>query len=132
MPAPLKAPDLGEWLGITGAVMSGVFGYYMLIGAVRTGEMSVVTPFRYTRLIFALILGWIAFGEAPDGATLIGGAVIVGSGSKAAGAERLPRAMIDGYLGAVPQGQPTLRAALAKRPKVLATVGHLLDPFAER
>ena len=59
-------------------------------------------------------------------------AVIVGSGSKAAGAERLPRAMIDGYLGAVPQGQPTLRAALAKRPKVLATVGHLLDPFAER
>ncbi len=80
MPAPLKAPDLGEWLGITGAVMSGVFGYYMLIGAVRTGEMSVVTPFRYTRLIFALILGWIAFGEAPDGATLIGGAVIVGSG----------------------------------------------------
>jgi drug/metabolite transporter (DMT)-like permease len=80
MPAPLKAPDMGEWLGITGAVMSGVFGYYMLIGAVRTGEMSVVTPFRYTRLIFALILGWIAFGEAPDGATLIGGAVIVGSG----------------------------------------------------
>jgi hypothetical protein len=38
--------------------------------------------------------------------------------------------MIEGYLGAVPQGQTTLRAALAKRPKVLAKVGHLLDPFA--
>ncbi|HMQ66295.1 MAG TPA: hypothetical protein PJ992_08395 [Arachnia sp.] len=59
-------------------------------------------------------------------------AVIVGSRAKSAGAARLPRAMIDGYLGAVPQGQPTLRAALAKRPKVLAEVGHLLDPFAER
>lgn len=57
-------------------------------------------------------------------------AVIVGSGSRGAGAERLPRTMIEGYLGAVPQGQTTLRAALAKRPKVLAKVGHLLDPFA--
>jgi drug/metabolite transporter (DMT)-like permease len=40
----------------------------------------VVTPFRYTRLVFALILGAAVFGERPDAATLLGSAVIVASG----------------------------------------------------
>ncbi|MFT3689243.1 DMT family transporter [Paenirhodobacter sp.] len=76
----LVPPTPAQWGLICGAVLCGVVGYYMLIASVRIGEMSVITPFRYTRLIFALILGWLAFGEAPDAATLIGGAVIVGSG----------------------------------------------------
>jgi drug/metabolite transporter (DMT)-like permease len=46
----------------------------------RMGEVSVVTPFRYTRLVFALILGATVFGERPDAATLLGSAVIVASG----------------------------------------------------
>lgn len=74
------APTQAQWGGISAAVLFGVAGYYMLIASVRIGEISVITPFRYTRLIFALILGWLAFHETPDTATLIGGAVIVGSG----------------------------------------------------
>jgi drug/metabolite transporter (DMT)-like permease len=46
----------------------------------RTGEISVVTPFRYTRLVFALVLGFTVFGERPDAMMLAGCAVIVGSG----------------------------------------------------
>jgi drug/metabolite transporter (DMT)-like permease len=46
----------------------------------RVGEVAVVTPFRYTRLLFALILGFLIFAERPDAATLIGGAIIVASG----------------------------------------------------
>ena len=46
----------------------------------RTGEVGVVTPFRYTRLLFALIVGYTLFGERPDALTLIGSAVIVGCG----------------------------------------------------
>ena len=43
----------------------------------RTGEVSAVTPFRYTRLVFALVLGVAVFGERPDLPTLIGSAMIV-------------------------------------------------------
>ena len=47
----------------------------------RTGEVSVVTPFRYTRLLFAMILGVLVFGETPDLMTLLGSALIVASGA---------------------------------------------------
>lgn len=68
------------WIWSIAGTITGVLGYYALIAAVRIGEISVVTPFRYTRLIFAVLIGWIAFSEPPTTATLIGGAVIVASG----------------------------------------------------
>jgi drug/metabolite transporter (DMT)-like permease len=46
----------------------------------RVGEVSLVTPFRYTRLLFALILGTLVFAERPDAATLLGSGIIVASG----------------------------------------------------
>ncbi len=46
----------------------------------RTGEVSVVTPFRYTRLVFALILGMIVFSEQPSLMTLLGSGIVVSSG----------------------------------------------------
>lgn len=68
---------LGRTLLATGF---GIAGYACLTGAMRRGEVSVVTPFRYTRLIFALIIGITVFGERPDAATLLGSALIVASG----------------------------------------------------
>ncbi|MDA5093938.1 DMT family transporter [Aliiroseovarius sp. KMU-50] len=62
------------------ATVIGVLAYGALTRAMRTGEVSVVTPFRYSRLLFALILGVVVFGERPDGMTLLGSAVIVASG----------------------------------------------------
>lgn len=62
------------------AILIGVWSYWMLTRAMRTGEVSVVTPFRYTRLVFALVLGTAVFAERPDAATLIGSAIIVASG----------------------------------------------------
>lgn len=63
-----------------GASVFGILGYHALTGAMRTGDVSAVTPFRYTRLIFALILAMVLFGERPDHLTLIGAALIVASG----------------------------------------------------
>ena len=65
---------------LAAATIIGVAAYYALTSAMRMGEVSVVTPFRYTRLVFALILGATVFGEQPDAATLLGSAVIVTSG----------------------------------------------------
>jgi drug/metabolite transporter (DMT)-like permease len=73
-------PDLNASLQIAGATLFGVIAYYLLTVAMRAGQVSVVTPFRYTRLVFALILGITIFNEQPDATTLVGSAIIVASG----------------------------------------------------
>jgi drug/metabolite transporter (DMT)-like permease len=75
-----RVPDI-TGLGLTlAATAVGVFAYTALTAAMRTGEVSAVTPFRYTRLLFALILGVTIFGERPDALTLLGSAIVVASG----------------------------------------------------
>ena len=75
--APL---DTRLWLLITVSIAIGVFAYYGIVAAMRVGEVSFVTPFRYSRLIFAMIIGISFFGERPDTLTILGGIVIVASG----------------------------------------------------
>ncbi|WP_308444027.1 DMT family transporter [Shewanella algidipiscicola] len=65
---------------ITGAIVFGVVAYNALTIAMRTGDVSVVSPFRYSRLLFALVLGILIFGESPDLVTLLGSLLIVVSG----------------------------------------------------
>ena len=72
-----EALPLAKALGAAGF---GILGYSYLTRAMRTGEVSAVTPFRYTRLLFALLVGVVVFGERPDLATLVGSAMIVGCG----------------------------------------------------
>lgn len=78
-----RAPVLPEpavWGMTAGALVLGVASYYAIVAAMRVGEVSFVTPFRYFRLLFALGVGFVVFGERPDALMLVGGAVIVGSG----------------------------------------------------
>lgn len=65
---------------IFAAVIFGVAAYNCLTIAMRSGDVSVVAPFRYTRLLFALVLGIVIFAERPDIMTLSGGFIIVLSG----------------------------------------------------
>jgi drug/metabolite transporter (DMT)-like permease len=65
---------------LAGGVVFGMSGYHALTYAMRTGEVGAVTPFRYTRLIFAMVLAMLLFGERPDLATWIGAGLVVGSG----------------------------------------------------
>lgn len=77
---PLALPPVAELLRLVAAAGFGVLAYSALTAAMRSGEVSVVTPFRYTRLVFALILAVTLFGERPDAMMLAGAALIVGSG----------------------------------------------------
>ena len=70
----------GNVAGLGGALVSGLFGYYAVVAAMRLGEVSVVAPFRYTRLVFAMVVAMIFLGERPQGSTLLGAAIVVGSG----------------------------------------------------
>ena len=51
-----------------------------LMKAMRTGEVSTVTPFRYSRLLFGVALGYFVFGEPLNPSFWLGSAVIVSSG----------------------------------------------------
>ncbi len=55
-------------------------GYVFSIMTMRVGEVGAVTPFRYTSLLWALLLGFVLFGDWPDGLTLLGGFIVVGAG----------------------------------------------------
>jgi len=74
-------PMSGREFGLTaGAAMMIIGGYLFSVMVMRVGEISFVSPFRYTGLIWALLLGWLIFGEWPSPVTLLGAAIVVGSG----------------------------------------------------
>lgn len=77
---PFHTPPPMALLSVVGAVACGVFAYSALMRAMRTGEVSAVTPFRYSRLLFGVALGVVVFGERLDSWMLIGSALIVLSG----------------------------------------------------
>ncbi len=65
---------------IVGAAVFVLGGYFFSINAMRAGDVSFVAPFRYTGLIWALMLGWLVFDHWPSTLTLIGGAIVVATG----------------------------------------------------
>ena len=57
-----------------------IFGYYTAVLVMRAGEISFISPFRYTAVLFALILGFIFFNERPDKTALLGMIIVMFSG----------------------------------------------------
>lgn len=62
------------------AIVFSVIGYYAIVSAMRVGQASIVAPYRYTRLIFSLLVGILVFNERLDTLTLLGAAIIMGTG----------------------------------------------------
>jgi len=73
-------PDMRGAALVFGMAVFAISGYHALTSAMRTGEVSFVTQFRYARLLFAMILAVVVFHERPDVATLIGAGLIAASG----------------------------------------------------
>mgnify|MGYP000047047383 CR=1 FL=1 len=74
---PVAAVDAGL------IVLAGVciaIAYLFSILVMRVGDISFTAPFRYTGLVWALVLGWFVFGDWPSNLTLLGGAIVVASG----------------------------------------------------
>lgn len=74
-PLPMRELSL---LIVASAFLSG--GYYLVIDCMRHGELSVVAPFRYTAMLWALLLGYLVWGDVPNLLAWIGIALLVGSG----------------------------------------------------
>ena len=69
-----------DWAIISSMIIFGSFGYLLLITSLRLGELSAIMPFRYSRIVFLLILGFLVFGERPTASMLIGATLILISG----------------------------------------------------
>ena len=84
----LMLPAVG-WSGVSGAswaiLLCAAFaigtGYILIVAAMRVGDMSFVAPFRYSILVFAMILGALVFDERPDAFEILGSLIVVGSGA---------------------------------------------------
>ena len=74
-------PTNANWLVIVPMMGLGALGYMLLIASIRMAKVSIVMPFRYSRIIFLLILGVLVFEERPDGYMLTGAALIILSGT---------------------------------------------------
>ncbi len=74
------AMDLRQWILLTGAAVFILGGYLFSVLVMRVGEISFIAPFRYSSLLWALMLGYVVFGDWPDPITLTGAAIVVAAG----------------------------------------------------
>lgn len=72
--------DAGTWAILLALGGFGGFGQIFLTSSLRYAPVSVVVPFDYTQLLWAVLLGASIFGNAPPSTTWLGAAVIVASG----------------------------------------------------
>jgi drug/metabolite transporter (DMT)-like permease len=83
-----RPPEPGDWpLFALLAVLGGV-GHYCMIRAFQLAPAVVLQPFSYTLLVWAVVIGYVGFGDVPDPWTLLGGAIVVAAGTCAALGER--------------------------------------------
>lgn len=75
--AEWRPVGMGQIVLMAGAASFLIFGYLFAIMAMRVGQISFVSPFRYTSLIWAIALGIIVFSDIPDVWTLTGSAIII-------------------------------------------------------
>ncbi len=67
-------------LQLSGAVVFVFLGYLMSVMVMRAGDLGFVAPFRYTAMVWALLLGYTIFGDWPDPLTFLGAAVVAATG----------------------------------------------------
>jgi S-adenosylmethionine uptake transporter len=77
---PWRMPDPRQAALILAAACFILGAYLCSIAAVRAGELAAVAPFRYTAMLWGLLLGVAVFGERPDPLTLVGAALVAAAG----------------------------------------------------
>ena len=88
---PVQAPQL---TALAGSTVFLVIGYLSSVMTMRVGEIAFVAPFRYTAMIWAILLGFLVFGQFPDNWTLLGSAVVIAMGMYSFYRERVRHRLI--------------------------------------
>lgn len=87
-----NAPSLHAWALLVAASASIYVAYYFGIVAMRIGDITVVAPFRYALIVYALIMSYFVWGDVPDAISLLGIAIVCGAGLYLLYRERAARA----------------------------------------
>lgn len=74
---PMTLPQLGL---LAAAAAFLALGYQLIIRATRSGDLSVVAPFRYSALLMAVTLGWVVWGDVPNPLAWAGIALLLAAG----------------------------------------------------
>lgn len=75
--SPVAFADLGLFVG---SALLIAFAQGLMIESFRLGEVGLVGPFKYSSLVWAVLLGLLVWGDLPDAWTWVGSALVVGSG----------------------------------------------------
>ena len=78
---PVNFGDLSNSLFILYTAIFVSIGYIASVAAMRFGDVTFVSPFRYTALLWAMAMGFIFFQEIPKFTTLLGGLIIILAGT---------------------------------------------------
>ena len=73
-------PTPAAWALMIVVSLMGAVSHYALIKALDFAEAGAVQPYSYTLLVWVAVMGWLVFGDVPDGWTIFGAAVVVASG----------------------------------------------------
>jgi S-adenosylmethionine uptake transporter len=93
LPTVTWAPiNESHWLILIISAVAIIFGYLFSVMAMRYGDASFIAPFRYTAMLWALIIGVLFFNDWPDQFTLLGIVIIVATGIYSFYKERIQRA----------------------------------------
>ncbi len=74
------APSLSSWFLMGGAALAIPAAYVLSIATMRVGDVSFVTPFRYTAVVFATILSCLLTGHLPDRLSFLGTILVIAAG----------------------------------------------------
>jgi len=87
---PVRPDDL--WLFALAALFQGL-GHFLTIEAFRFAEAKIVAPFKYATILWAMIIGFLFWGDVPDVWIIAGGSIVVASGLYILHRQRLRRAI---------------------------------------
>lgn len=73
-------PGAREALLLAGAGAFLTVAYALIVVAMRAGDVGVIAPFRYGVILFALLSGWLFWGDVPDGLQMLGIAILTTAG----------------------------------------------------
>lgn len=78
-----------DWALLLALATLGASGHYCLVRALAHAPAVVIQPFAYTMLVWAVVIGYLVFGDLPDRWTVTGALVVVGAGCYAAWREHV-------------------------------------------
>jgi drug/metabolite transporter (DMT)-like permease len=80
LPFAYTPPTLAGFAMMAGVGLIGIVGYFCVNRALQLAPAPVVAPFQYLSIIWAIVTGYLAFGDIPEEPTLAGAALIVAAG----------------------------------------------------